>query len=56
MQNGKFLDPEANQLEKSPYTFDSAKPLAHADRHVRDPPPNLATRRPPFFGNRDAEI
>ena len=56
LQNGKFPNPEASQLKKSPYTFNSAEPLPHANRHVRDPPPVLATRCPPFLGKRDAEI
>ena len=56
LQNEKFLGPGTSQLEKSPYTFDLAEPLTHADCHVRDPPLNLVTCRPPFFGNRGAEI
>ena len=56
LQNGKLPGAEANQLEKSPYTLDSAEPLPHTNCHVRNPPPELATRDSLFFGNRGAEI
>ena len=56
LQNGKFPRPEASQVEKPPNTLNSTEPLPHAKRHIRDPPPKSATRRPSFFGNRCAEI